>query len=236
MARSVRAEAMVEAVERSVRPRMKGKDAVALEVSDECTVMFLPPLTFHSVNSQHIYFPNLLPLFFCRSYHRNNNMKNCAVNEDINQKNITVENRTSLIFTLIDRLALVISSIKIKIKTLHTLYWQLPLYRNESHNTPFLFFMESCSAFLPSFSRASRTEERRTTWFSTLRTVETQRWQVLHELMWTTVVMTCGGYSRGDPRSSFIGIDNNTWLFGLIIIGYWSMQFCQLINHNTLPV
>ena len=67
MARSVRAEAMVEAVERSVRPRMKGKDAVALEVSEQCIVILLPPLTFHSVNSQHYLFSKssasvLLPL------------------------------------------------------------------------------------------------------------------------------------------------------------------------------
>ena len=35
MARTVRAEALVEAVEKSVRPRMKGKDAVALEVIEK---------------------------------------------------------------------------------------------------------------------------------------------------------------------------------------------------------
>ena len=49
MARSVRAEAMVDAVERSVRPRMKGKDSGALEVLERRTKSLIPYQHLQSV-------------------------------------------------------------------------------------------------------------------------------------------------------------------------------------------
>lgn len=79
MARSVRAEAMVEAVERSVRPRMKGKDAAALAVTEQCTVIFLP---FNDASYPLKYlFSKYSASVFCRSYHRNSSMKKYALNK-----------------------------------------------------------------------------------------------------------------------------------------------------------